>query len=278
MFLHQHAAALAAIEGLDIIVTAPALYAAPVAKKYFIRPDEKALAVAQANKLDVKFFGDILKKYKGQKTKGLYRSGDLVAVYMNGGGTTGVSRTIMLSSTALNAVTKNALGAATLCDYKAGELSKILALPFFHAYGLVAGLLTTMVSGWKSIPMARFEADEYITYLKANKCYEIVGVPNMFRKLLNHPDFAGEHLKYVKYAFAGRMYEFSAYNFGHYVMPLYTLTMQEASTGRYVFSYIHRQCLTKDQEVYSFHDGVVRAILAGVKSPDKTIGKILEEI
>lgn len=206
MFLHQHAAALAAIEGLDIIVTAPALYAAPVAKKFFIRPDEKALAVAQANKLDVKFFGDILKKYKGQKTKGLYRSGDLVAVYMNGGGTTGVSRTIMLSSTALNAVTKNALGAATLCDYKAGELSKILALPFFHAYGLVAGLLTTMVSGWKSIPMARFEADEYITYLKANKCYEVVGVPNMFRKLLNHPDFAGEHLKYVKYAFAGGDY------------------------------------------------------------------------
>jgi len=206
MFIHQHAAALATIENLDIIVTAPALYAAPVAKKYYIRPDEKALAVAQANKLEVKFFGDILKKYQGQKTEGLYRSGDCVAVYMNGGGTTGVSRTIMLSSTALNAVTKNALGAATVSDYKPGELSKILALPFFHAYGLVAGLLTTMVSGWKSVPMARFEADEYITYLKANKCYEVVGVPNMFRKLLDHPDFPGEHLKYVKYAFAGGDY------------------------------------------------------------------------
>ncbi len=206
MFLHQHASTLATIENLDIIVTAPALYAAPVAKKYYVRPDEKFLAIAAANKLEVKFFGDLLKKYQGQKTKGLYRSGDLVAVYMNGGGTTGVSRTIMLSSTALNAVTINALGAATLCDYKPGELSKILALPFFHAYGLVAGLLTTMVSGWKSIPMARFEADEYITYLKANKCYEVVGVPNMFRKLLSHPDFPGEHLKYVKYAFAGGDY------------------------------------------------------------------------
>lgn len=206
MFIHQHASTLATIENLDILVTAPALYAAPVAKKYYVRPDEKALAVAEANKLNVKFFGDILKKYQGQKTEGRYRSGDLVAVYMNGGGTTGVSRTIMLSSTALNAVTKNALGAATLSEYKAGELSKILALPFFHAYGLVAGLLTTMVSGWKSIPMARFEADEYITYLKANKCYEVVGVPNMFRKLLAHPDFAGEHLKYVKYAFAGGDY------------------------------------------------------------------------
>ena len=90
MFIHQHAAALAEIDNLDIIVTAPALYAAPVAKKYYIRPDEKALAVAQANKLEVKFFGDILKKYQGQKTEGLYRSGDCVAVYMNGGGTTGM--------------------------------------------------------------------------------------------------------------------------------------------------------------------------------------------
>lgn len=206
MFIHQHASALASIENLDIIVTTPALYAAPVAKKYYVRPDEKALAVAEANKLSVRFYGDILKKHRGQKTKGVYRSGDLVAIYMNGGGTTGVSRTIMLSSTALNAVTKNALGAATFSDYKPGELAKILALPFFHAYGLVAGLLTTMVSGWKSIPMARFEADEYISYLKANKCYEVVGVPNMFRKLLNHPDFAGEHLKYVKYAFAGGDY------------------------------------------------------------------------
>lgn len=206
MFLHQHAATLATIEDLDIIITSPVLYAAPVVKKYYVRPDEKFLAIAAANNLKVKFFGDILKKYQGQTTEGLYRSGDLVAVYMNGGGTTGVSRYIMLSSTALNAVTKNALGAATLSEYKPGELSKILALPFFHAYGLVAGLLTTMISGWKSIPMARFEADEYITYLKANKCYEVVGVPNMFRKLLSHPDFAGEHLKYVKYAFAGGDY------------------------------------------------------------------------
>ena len=79
-------------------------------------------------------------------------------------------------------------------------------------------------------------------------------------------------------AFGGRKYDFSAYNFGHYVMPLYTLAMQEASSGRYVFSYIHRTFLTKDEEVLSFHDGVVRAILAGVSEPDKTIGEILEEI
>lgn len=78
--------------------------------------------------------------------------------------------------------------------------------------------------------------------------------------------------------FNGREYEFFAYNFGHYVMPVYALTMQEASTGRFVFSYIHRTFLTKDEDVYKFNDGVVRAILKGIENPEKTIGEILEEI
>lgn len=79
-------------------------------------------------------------------------------------------------------------------------------------------------------------------------------------------------------AFGDRKYEFSAYNFGHYVMPVYALTMQEPSTGRFVFSYIHRLFLTKDEDVLKFHDGVVRTILKGIENPDKTIGEILEEI
>ena len=204
MFLYQHAEILKTIEELDIIITTPALYAAPVEKKYYVRPDEKFMAIADAHGLKVKFYGDILKKYRGQKTEGLYRSGDLTAVYMNGGGTTGASRFIMLSSTALNAVTSNALvPVSPEPDFKAGELCKILPLPFFHAYGLCGGLFCAMYSGWKTVTMTRFDADEFIANLKANKCYEIIGVPNMYRKLLDHPEFAGEHLKYIKYAFAG---------------------------------------------------------------------------
>lgn len=78
--------------------------------------------------------------------------------------------------------------------------------------------------------------------------------------------------------FSGRTYDFTAYNFGHYVMPVYALTMQDRATGQYVFSYIHRVMLTTDEDVYKFHDGVVRTILAGVQNPEKTIGQILEEI
>lgn len=79
-------------------------------------------------------------------------------------------------------------------------------------------------------------------------------------------------------SFGDRQYEFAAYNFGHYVMPVYALTMQEAATGNFIFSYIHRLFLTKDEEIISFNDGVVRAILKGIENPEKTIGEILEEL
>lgn len=78
--------------------------------------------------------------------------------------------------------------------------------------------------------------------------------------------------------FPGRDYYFSAYNFGHYVMPVYALTMKEAASGNYIFSYIHRVFLTRDEDVYSFNDGVVRAIMKGIENPQKTIGEIMEEI
>ncbi|MBR5424472.1 MAG: hypothetical protein IK108_10715 [Clostridia bacterium] len=78
--------------------------------------------------------------------------------------------------------------------------------------------------------------------------------------------------------FSGRSYEFSGYNFGHYVMPLYVIAMRDPAAERYVFSYIHRLWLTTDEEALRFHDGVVRTLLAGIAAPDKTLGEIMEEL
>ena len=61
-------------------------------------------------------------------------------------------------------------------------------------------------------------------------------------------------------------------------MPVYALTMQEASTGNFIFSYIHRLFLTKDEDVYAFNDGVVRVLLMAAENPQMTIGEILEEL
>ena len=78
--------------------------------------------------------------------------------------------------------------------------------------------------------------------------------------------------------FGNRQYSYIGYNFGHYVMPLYTVTMRDPRSGRYVFSYIHRLWLSTDEEVRAFHAGAVQAIMKGIESPEKTLGEIMEEI
>ncbi len=232
-FLPVHADTLAKMD-VTIVTTTAVLYAAPVSKKAYVRPDAELLKAAEG-KFELTYFGDILKKYEGKTTESLSRSGELTAVYMNGGGTTGVSRTIMLSSKALNAVAYNTLGEIYPNENAPGTSCKIAALPFFHAFGLCAGLLSTIYNGAKCIPMVRFEADEYIEILKKNKCFEILGVPNMFRKLLDHPAFPGEHLQHIEYAFSGGDYvpldfltRFNAmmkeYNSCATLMPGYGLT------------------------------------------------------
>lgn len=203
-FVPVHASVLSEMD-VKVVVTTPVLYAAPIEKKPYVQLDAELMKAADG-KFNYTYFSDILKKYSGKTVEGLSRSGKLTAVYMNGGGTTGVSRTIMLSSSALNCVAYNTLAEIYPSEYAPGTSCKIAALPFFHAFGLCAGLLSTVFNGAKCIPMIRFEADEYIEILKRNICFEIVGVPNMFRKLLDHPQFAGEHLKNVQYAFSGGDY------------------------------------------------------------------------
>ena len=78
--------------------------------------------------------------------------------------------------------------------------------------------------------------------------------------------------------FGGRAYAFSGDNFGHYVMPVYVITLRDPCSGRYVFTYIHRLWLHTDEEVRRFHAAVARALMAGIEDPDKTLGQIREEL
>ena len=79
-------------------------------------------------------------------------------------------------------------------------------------------------------------------------------------------------------SFDGRGYEYMGFHMGHYVMPLYTVTLYDVRSGCYRFNYIHRILTYTDGDVRAFHEGAVRTILAGVRAPNKTLNEILEEI
>lgn len=86
------------------------------------------------------------------------------------------------------------------------------------------------------------------------------------------------YLPLAEDTFDGRSYEFLGFSMGHYVMPLYTVTLYDPKSGRYKFNYIHRTLTYTDEDIRRFHEGAVRAILAGVRNPKKTLQKIMEEI
>ncbi len=104
------------------------------------------------------------------------------------------------------------------------------------------------------------------------------------RKLFNLTLLQSAHSMMFSYlpldekTFGDREYEYLGFNFGHYVMPLYTITTKEVKTGCYYFTYIHRLSMSTDDEVEAFHRGVVDTIMEGIRDPDKTIDEIMEAV
>lgn len=131
----------------------------------------------------------------------LEANGDDVAVYLHGGGTTGKSKTIQLTNDNLNSL------AYKLSFFDAphapGEEFSLCVLPLFHAFGLGVVLHFSMCAGFTCIGMPTFSAEKANKYIKKYNVTYIVGVPNMFKKMYEAPNFDGEHLKKLRLLWAG---------------------------------------------------------------------------
>lgn len=127
--------------------------------------------------------------------------GSKTAVYLHGGGTTGKSKTIMLSSNNLN----NLAEKLNLLDepHKAGDEYSVMVLPIFHAFGLGIAMHFPLTHGYTSIPVPQFNAESVNKLMKKHKVTFILGVPNMYKKLMEAENFEGPHLKNLRLVFCG---------------------------------------------------------------------------
>ena len=192
--------ALAHALSLPVLVCSGETYA--VSDKYAAAFDPQAIGALKQNDVHYTLYTEALSRWAGQRTEGAAPSGKRIAVYMYGGGTTGKSRTIRLSNYALNTVTymcccTNGRPAHPGVDTELG------CMPFFHAFGFIASGLEPLVKGAKIVLLPHFDAGEFIDLMKANRVVQFSGVPNMFRKLMAHPDWDGPHLKNVQICFGG---------------------------------------------------------------------------
>ena len=127
--------------------------------------------------------------------------GDEDAVYLHGGGTTGKSKTIRLSSVNLNTLAFK----LSLLDspHAPGAEFALVVLPLFHAFGLGVAFHFSMCAGFTVIGMPQFSPEKANRYIKKYNVTFILGVPNMFKKMYNAGNFDGDHLKKLRLLWVG---------------------------------------------------------------------------
>ncbi len=126
---------------------------------------------------------------------------DDVAVYLNGGGTTGKSKTIKLTSKAINELSWRVSDIDEIHD--PGNECEVIVLPLFHCFGLCVAVHMAMCNSACIIPMMQFDAKIFTKLMRQNNVVGFGGIPLMFQKLMKDKHFDGPHLKNVRLMFCG---------------------------------------------------------------------------
>lgn len=126
---------------------------------------------------------------------------DDIAVYLNGGGTTGKSKTIMLTSRAINELACRVSKIDRI--HQPGEEAEIIVLPLFHCFGLCLAVHMACCNGARLIPLMQYDAALVNRLLRDNKVIAMVGIPVMFKKLMEDKHFDPKNLKDWRMAFCG---------------------------------------------------------------------------
>ncbi|OCB28892.1 fatty acid--CoA ligase [Mycobacterium malmoense] len=78
---------------------------------------------------------------------------------------------------------------ATLADLRAGD--RYLQInPYFHTFGLKAGLVTSFLRGATMLPVAVFDLDEVVDLIERERVTMLPGPPTLYHSLLTVPDKA----------------------------------------------------------------------------------------
>jgi long-chain acyl-CoA synthetase len=130
---------------------------------------------------------DLLKAHKGAERPKVELGPDDVAIFQYSGGTTGISKAAIGLHRNLVA---NALQIQSwMPDVRPGEEIVLMAIPLFHVYGMVAGMMFAVASAASMImvPNPRDMADVLHSIARYRPTI-YPGVPTMYNAINNHPE------------------------------------------------------------------------------------------
>ena len=127
--------------------------------------------------------------------------GSNTAVYMHSGGTTGASKTVVLSHRSFNALVLNLLESM---QYPFDEHDTMLAiLPLFHGFGLSAGVHMSLCSRMAAALVPVFKPKKVVSFMNKQKINVLSVIPRMMQKILEEPSFSGEVVKRIRKLYVG---------------------------------------------------------------------------
>ncbi|MBE9547304.1 MAG: long-chain fatty acid--CoA ligase [Proteobacteria bacterium] len=124
-----------------------------------------------------------------------------VAMYQYTGGTTGVSKGVMLTHANLSKQVQQA--EAWFPKFKKGEEIMLSALPFFHVFGMTVAMNFAIQMGWGNILVPRPQPEQLLETIRKFRPTFAPLVPTMYIGMLNHPDIKKTDMSCINGAFSG---------------------------------------------------------------------------
>lgn len=115
------------------------------------------------------------------------------AIYLHGGGTTGKSKTIIHSNYSFNFLAYSMYTLDPMHDYS--NAYTLCVLPCFHAYGLGVAMHYALCNAYRPIMIPKFDAVQANNLIAKYCVKEIMGVPKMFQKMIEAPNFENDGVK-----------------------------------------------------------------------------------
>lgn len=126
---------------------------------------------------------------------------DDTAMYQYTGGTTGVSKGVILTHGNLSAQIQQI--AAWFPKFNKGEEIMLGALPFFHVFGLSTAMNFAIYMGWGDILVPKPQPEPLLETIGKFKPTFAPLVPTMYIGMLNHPNIEKTDMTSIKGCFSG---------------------------------------------------------------------------
>ena len=145
-------------------------------------------------------FINLIKPAPAPLTKVKINPEEDLAVLQYTGGTTGVSKGVMLTHKNLLA---NALQVYEWDPVKPGNDIILAVMPFFHVYGLSVALNQGIYAGSTLLIMPRFNVEEMLKAIVKYRPTLFPGAPTIYVGLINHPDIKQYDLTSIRLCISG---------------------------------------------------------------------------